>query len=94
MSSEEGPTRFDRDPSMAEKTATGRCLDVELFGRRHPRQDGVWELLHYQPGVTYRVGSTETWIGSIGRELRTGRIYASVDERFWLDAAFESLPVD
>lgn len=83
-----------RDPSMAEQTATGRCLDVELFGRPDPEQAGVWELLHYQPGVAYRVGSTETWIGSIGREYRTGRIFAAVDERFWFDEAFESLPVD
>jgi len=90
----EGPTRFERDPSMAEQAASGRCLDVELFGRRHPHHDGVWELLHYQPGVTYRVGSTETRICSIGRERHSGRIYASVDERFWLDAAFESLPLD
>jgi hypothetical protein len=90
----EGPTRFERDASMAEQTAIGRCLDVELFGRPHPSQDGVWELLHYQQGVAYRVGSTDTWIGSIGRERRTGKIYASVDERFWLDDAFESLPVD
>jgi hypothetical protein len=79
---------------MAIQTATGRCLDVELFGRRHLQLDGVWELLHYQPGVAYRVGSTETWIGSIGRDHRTGRIFASVDERFWLDDGFECLPVD
>jgi hypothetical protein len=89
-----GPARFIRDSYMAERTATGRCLDVELFGRRHPALEGVWELLHYQPGVAYRVGSTETWIGSIGREQRTGRIFASVDERFWLDEGFERLPVD
>jgi hypothetical protein len=88
------PARILRDPQMAEQTATGRCLDVELFGRRHPRLDGVWELFHYQPGMAYRVGSTETWIGSIGREHRTGRIFASVDERFWLDEGFERLPVD
>ncbi len=86
--------RIIRDLNMAEQTATGRCLDVELFGRPHPVHDGVWELLHYQPGVAYRVGSTETWIGSIGREHRTGRIYASVDERFWLNEGFERLPVD
>jgi hypothetical protein len=86
--------RITRDPDMAEQTATGRCLDVELFGKPHPDHDGVWELLHYQPGVAYRVGSTETWIGSIGREHRTGRIFASVDERFWFDDAFERLPMD
>jgi hypothetical protein len=88
------PARFPRDMNMAEQIAIGRCLDVELFGRPHPTHDGVWELLHYQPGMAYRVGSTETWIGSIGRERLTGRIYASVDERYWLDEAFESLPVD
>jgi hypothetical protein len=90
----EGPARFMRDLDMAAKTATGQCLDVELFGRPHPYHPGVWELLHYQEGMAYRVGSTEMWIGSIGREHRTGRIYASVDERFWYDAAFERLPVD
>ena len=90
----EGPARFMRDLEMVERTATGRCLDVELFGKPHPDNDGVWELLHYQPGVAYRVGSTETWIGSIGREHRTGRIFASVDERFWYDTAFEKLPKD
>jgi len=79
---------------MVDKTASGQCLDVELFGRPHPDNEGVWELLHYQPGVAYRVGSTETWIGSIGREHRTGRIFASVDERFWYDTAFEKLPKD
>jgi hypothetical protein len=88
-----GSEGFPRDVSMAEQIAIGRCLDVELFGRRHPTHDGVWELLHYQPGMAYRVGSTETWISSIGRERHTGKIYASVDERFWLDEAFESLPV-
>jgi hypothetical protein len=88
-----GSARFPSDLSIPEQIAIGRCLDVELFGRRHPTHDGVWELLHYQPGVVYRVGSTETRIGSIGRERRTGKIYASVDERFWLDEAFESLPV-
>jgi hypothetical protein len=79
---------------MIAQTAQGRCLDVELFGRQHPSDKDVWELLHYQPGVAYRVGSTETWIGSIGREHRTGRIYASVDERFWFDQEFEKLPID
>jgi hypothetical protein len=44
--------------------------------------------------MSYRVGSTQTWISSIGREHRTGKIYASVDERFWLDEAFECLPKD
>lgn len=90
----EGPARFIRDLDMVDKTASGQCLDVELFGRPHPDNEGVWELLHYQPGVAYRVGSTETWIGSIGREHRTGRIFASVDERFWYDTAFEKLPKD
>jgi hypothetical protein len=79
---------------MADRTAAGRCLDVELFGRPDPNREGVWELLHYQPGIAYRVGSTETWIGSIGRDQRTGRIYASTDDRFWSDDAFECLPID
>jgi len=91
---QEAPVRLLRDVQMAESTAAGRCLDVELFGRPHPSHNGVWELLHYQPGFSYRVGSTDTWIGSIGRDHRTGKIYASVDERFWRDEAFERLPKD
>lgn len=75
--------------AMQEKLDTFDCLDVCAIGV--PVEPGIWELAKFTEDVDYCDASTEAWIWSIGQRLTDGRIFASLDTRYYLNPEFECL---
>jgi len=83
--------------AMKRKLDRGECLDVNVEGIRigtvGPSDliDGTWHLREFQDNVDYCDAEGERWIWSIGKSMETGRIYASLDSRFYQCDGFECL---
>lgn len=61
-------------------------LDVREIGREI--EPGVYELTKYVDGAEYCDRQNQTWIWSIGRDPKTGRILAATDGRFYMNPDF------
>jgi hypothetical protein len=84
-----------RNKAMQRKLETGEAIDVERVGTPVPGVPGVWQLPEFVDGADYCVGSSESWIWSIGRrngiDEDAGRIVASTDQRFYMNPSYECL---
>lgn len=67
---------------MEEKLKAGECLDVNKIGKPHPQMPRVWILPEVIDGMDYCDAAGESWIWSIGRNIKTGEILAARDERY------------
>lgn len=54
-------------------------------------QEGLWELRRYDPAARYWDKKNGRPIGSIGRSVWDGRIYAAIDARFADDMNYDCL---
>jgi hypothetical protein len=81
--------------AMQRKLTRGEAIDVETIAVQHtehgPAYEGVYRLQRYVDDRDYCVGSSESWIWSIGRRLSDGAIFAATDARFYQNPAFECL---
>lgn len=77
-----------RNKAMERKLQEGELIDVSQWPTPIV---GVYALPGFIDGKDYADIKSEEWIWSIGRELETGRIFASTDTRFYDDNNFECL---
>lgn len=73
---------------MKEKLERGECIDVSKC-RRTAESDYILE--EFIPDADYCNAETEAWIWSIGKDLWTGKIYASHSNKFYLNDKYECL---
>lgn len=74
--------------SMARKYVSGELINVSA---KKSTGEGLYQLDEFVEDKDYADVVTEEWIWSIGRELETGRIFASTDTRFYGNPRFECL---
>jgi hypothetical protein len=77
--------------AMAKKLKKDECLDVRKIGTPVEGDPKVFELREFQEDVDYCDAQTESWIWSIGKRKSDGKIFASLDGRFYLNPQFECL---
>lgn len=84
--------------SMLELIKSGECLDVRQIGELFEKdQDGLVFLLrnfipnHGRYHQDYADVETESWIGSIGENRKTGSIFAATDSRFYQKPGYTCL---
>lgn len=65
------------DNSMQQLLKSGEVLDVVDLG--YEVQPGVWKLTQFIEGSDYYDSKNKHWIWSIGQDLNTGEIFASID---------------
>jgi hypothetical protein len=79
-----------RNFRMAELIKKGEALDVDKVGVS--LGNGVWELSGYfWQDAELCVVETEEWIKSVGKSNADGRIYASVDNRYYKNPDYACL---
>lgn len=76
---------------MAEKIAAGEVIDVNEIGQEI--SPGVWELRpgEFMDGVDYCDAAGERWIWSVGLENASGKVFASLDGRYYQNPDFKCL---
>jgi hypothetical protein len=74
---------------MQPKISLADCIDVRAVGQ--PIEPGLFELRGFVPDVDYADVEDQTWIWSIGRRRRDGRIFAAVDIRFFQNPDYDCL---
>ena len=77
--------------SMERALEDGTCIDVNVIGVPYTQFPGVWVLDNFLEGMDYCDADGEDWIRSIGKDIQTGKIYASSDNRFYQNPKFVCL---
>jgi hypothetical protein len=80
--------------AMARKLASGDAVDLAVAGvviAGSDERPTLFQLPVYFPNLDYCHAPTEAWVWSIGRELRSGRVLAAFDGRFYQSPEFECL---
>lgn len=78
-----------RNLRMKEKLEIGTCLDVREIGVTYDEM--VFELSEFEEDVDYADAKTERWVWSIGKRKSDGKIFASLDTRFYQNDDFVCL---
>ncbi len=77
---------------MKDLLRKGECVDVGAHGLPVEGFEGtVWELPFFRDGAEYCYAAKEQWVWSIGKRRTDGRIFASLDTRFYGNPMFECL---
>jgi hypothetical protein len=71
-------------------TSKIQCLDVRVIGKETD-DPLIFELEDFIEDVDYCDKETERWIWSIGRRNADGKIFASIDTRFYQNPEYECL---
>jgi hypothetical protein len=77
------------NPQMEQMVQDGDALDVMQMGRE--LEPGLYELDCFLEDVDYCDLDKAVWIWSIGKEVATGRIFASSNVRFYKAPDYECL---
>jgi hypothetical protein len=74
---------------MRNALRSGDAIDVRMIGNEV--EPGVFRLNEFIPNVDYVDAEDETFIYSIGKDLESGEILASVDTRFYMNDDYECI---
>lgn len=75
--------------AMIQMLQEGDALDVSKIGSEI--EPGVYQLTTFIDGIDYCDPSKDLWIWSIGKNLKSGLIYASMDTRYYFNDDYECL---
>ena len=80
---------------MKESLSVGDCIDVlsigEIVKDEHTDVVCIYKLNGFVDGKDYCDSEREQWIWSIGKNNKTGEIFASTDTRFYQNPDYECL---